>query len=196
MDGYDIWLELLEKGIYTIYPDGTILKIRRNKGTGEKIEPKEEKNQGKDGYRVLGIKYKGKMHILAHHQIVWYTYRRIKPRKGQEIDHFDNNKTNNDIENLVLVTDRHNLAKSFLTGTMGRRGRRILMRKTNRDEVKEIRKLWKEGYTKPEIQRMLKLTISIPNIKKIIDRKIWKEGYTLQEMQEIMDRLLKAGQSS
>jgi hypothetical protein len=85
MDGYDIWLELLEKGIYKIYPDGTILKIRRNKGTGEKTEPKEEKNRGRKGYRVLGIKYKGKMYTLLHHKIVWYTYRRIKPSQVQKV---------------------------------------------------------------------------------------------------------------
>jgi hypothetical protein len=67
--------------------------------------------QEHNGYLHINIRYNGKSKTYSHHRFVYECVNGLIP-KDKEIDHIDNNRTNNKISNLQLVTHQENLKKS------------------------------------------------------------------------------------
>ena len=66
----------------------------------------------KHGYRHVTIRYEGcKIHYYYHRFIYECHHGTIS--EGYVIDHIDNNKLNNDIDNLQILTQHQNLKKDY-----------------------------------------------------------------------------------
>lgn len=67
-------------------------------------------------YPIVFLSNNDKKQTLKIHQLVWDAFG-DSPREGmiKQIDHIDNNKSNNNINNLRLVSNRENSAKRSLT---------------------------------------------------------------------------------
>lgn len=61
-----------------------------------------------NGYLQVGLYKNGKEKIFGIHQLVWMCLKGDIP-KGYEINHIDENKENNSIENLELLTRKENI---------------------------------------------------------------------------------------
>lgn len=68
----------------------------------------------KNGYLSLTITIRdlGQKHLLAH-QLIASAFLKYKFGGNLVVDHIDNDKTNNNINNLRLVTQRENVARAF-----------------------------------------------------------------------------------
>lgn len=61
---------------------------------------------GKHGYRKISVRIGEKKYSVLAHRVNWYNYFRSLP---DQIDHIDNNKDNNSIMNLRIVTKSQNM---------------------------------------------------------------------------------------
>jgi hypothetical protein len=60
----------------------------------------------KTGYLYLNVRYNGKHTCIAFHQIVWILNHHTLPIAPFSIDHIDQNKLNNSIDNLRIANHR------------------------------------------------------------------------------------------
>jgi len=67
---------------------------------------------GNDGYKIVVLSKNRKRKTLAVHRIVWDHFG-DRPRNGKklQVDHKDENKINNNINNLQLLSCRENISK-------------------------------------------------------------------------------------
>ena len=77
----------------------------------------------KNGYLSLTITIKdlGHKHILAH-QLIASAFLGYEFGGNLVVDHIDNDKTNNSLNNLQLVTHRENILRSFIGNTIHPQG--------------------------------------------------------------------------
>lgn len=135
--------ETSEKGKYEIYRNGKQLT---------RYEFNAYKKYGRTitylGYSIyLGIVdtpkgKKSKQVNILEHVIIWLWYNNIIP-DNMDIDHIDNNKLNNDITNLQLLTRRDNLRKRGI-------GRNQYSYHLTDDEILELRQRNKQKHKKRE----------------------------------------------
>jgi len=96
----------------------------------------------------------------------------VRPQeKGEVVDHIDGNPLNNTLANLRYTTPQGNADNAVRLDHQGkgeRNGRALL----NAEQVLEIRELFKEGFTAPQIARHYPVTVSTLN--SIKHRKLWK----------------------
>jgi hypothetical protein len=151
---------------YTISEDGEIYSIQWNKP--KKLKP-QKATQSKKGYYQVRLFNKetprGKLQYI--HRLVYQTFVG-EITKGMEIDHIDNDTTNNHITNIQLISRRGNIKK------YNRKRYGIDMR-LHRDELirdyeelgsyKKVGEKW--GKCEQVIHRM---------IKNIIHYKDWNTG--------------------
>lgn len=73
----------------------------------------------KGGYLVVALYKNGKRKTFKVHQLVAICFLNHKPDGTQKtvVDHVDNNKLNNHINNLQLTTNRHNSSKDRKGGS-------------------------------------------------------------------------------
>lgn len=64
-----------------------------------------------EGYYQLRLSKDGKSKTFKNYQLVAMAFLNHKPKKGYDIDHIDNNKKNNCLENLQVVTHKENTRK-------------------------------------------------------------------------------------
>lgn len=110
------------EGLYEINTDGIVRSLieivhlpnggRRVNAT-EFLQPAE-----RGGYLHVNLYNNGERKTHRIHHLVWDTFG-TKNRNGRKlvIDHIDNNKSNNSIENLQLLTAYQNIKKHHLTTT-------------------------------------------------------------------------------
>lgn len=107
------------EGIYEISNLGNVKSLERKvrcRGGFRTIAPSYLNNQrlNSSGYPIVRL-YKGRQGKSFYiHQLVWtYFGNGVSNGRKLHIDHIDNNKTNNRIENLQLLTSRENTSKGF-----------------------------------------------------------------------------------
>lgn len=106
---------------YVVNSDGTILnKDKSNKVL--KLSPK--------GYQLTAFYYEGKLHTHSVHKFVWLAFGGVRP-EGYELDHIDNDRANNAICNLQLLTKSQNNQKAYDSGN-----RKFLFGDTNPNSLK------------------------------------------------------------
>ncbi len=116
---------------YKLYINGKIFK-RASCGK----EFKEVKQYDCNGYKTIYIE--GRMKYV--HRVMWEIYKGEIP-KGYEIDHINNKRNNNHINNLRCITKSENTRKSALRSWK----RKVLKHTTLR---KKIRATWKQDGNK------------------------------------------------
>ena len=65
------------------------------------------------GYRLTAIRYNGNTIYYSYHRFIYECNHGIIPNE-YVIDHIDNNKLNNDIDNLQILTQHQNLKKNYI----------------------------------------------------------------------------------
>ena len=108
------------EGLYDVSNYGIIKSLAREwkcgKGyTARKDETILATTLDNYGYLAIGFNHKGKNETSQIHRVVWDAFG-DKPRNGSklQVDHIDNNKLNNRIDNLQLLTNRQNTSKGFM----------------------------------------------------------------------------------
>lgn len=97
---------------YTINQDGEIHSFKKfPRGILKKSYP------DKKGYlrTTMAVK-KGKYRTEYIHRLVWMSFNNKKIPKGLEINHKDGNKSNNNLNNLEVVTHKENMIHAHRTG--------------------------------------------------------------------------------
>ena len=94
---------------YLIYPTGEVYSLRRQIFLKTRFD--------KDGYKRVDIKniLLQKVQTLKIHQLVAMKYLNHTMNTGLVVDHIDNNKVNNAVHNLQLLTPIQNTLKYFYT---------------------------------------------------------------------------------
>ncbi len=92
------------------------------------------------------------------------------PDNKPEVNHIDNDKSNNNATNLEWVTKAENMAKAIVPGHKGASNGNSKM---TEDDVRHICKMIKNGYSDAEILKTLNLATTIENLSFIRHRKHW-----------------------
>lgn len=106
---------------YVILDDGSIL----NKDGSIKSLKINRK-----GYLFTNFYYNNKLRCHVVHRVIWKAFNGEIP-EGYEIDHIDNNRQNNQLSNLQLLTKSQNNQKSYDSGN-----RQFLFGDTNPNSLK------------------------------------------------------------
>ena len=93
---------------YMIYPSGDIFSIRYKKF----LIPRYDKN----GYKRLTMKNKitNKIDTIKIHQLVAICFLGYKKNSNFVVDHIDNDKQNNYVHNLQIITSIQNMRKEHM----------------------------------------------------------------------------------
>ncbi len=120
----EIWKDISEyEGLYQASNLGNIRgldRIIRHEQGGRIVERKiqgkvKNTRQTRTGYLICNLSKNGVLTTKSVSILVKEAFRG-KPEKGYEIDHKDENKLNNKLENLEYVTRKENINRSFNNG--------------------------------------------------------------------------------
>ncbi len=95
---------------YNIYPDGKIIRCKHTSPIGRTHLSRKKLNltKEKNGYlTVILVDDCGEKHKWYVHRLL-YTVFIGEIKKGYEIDHIDGDRTNNNLDNLRMITHREN----------------------------------------------------------------------------------------
>jgi len=116
----EIWKDIKGyEGSYQVSNYGRVKSLNRKSyhRTGYKIVPKRilKPTPSAGGYMMIKLLMNGKGNTRYIHRLVWDHFG-DKPRNGSklQIDHIDNDKLNNCIDNLQLLTQRQNTTKAYI----------------------------------------------------------------------------------
>jgi hypothetical protein len=116
----EIWKNISGyNGIYQVSNYGRIKSLDRvvNGKLGSKVKRKGiilKPILDKSGYLRVSLYPNGKIKPMEIHRLVWQSFGGEKSNRERQIDHIDNDKTNNNIENLRIVSNRENSTKRSL----------------------------------------------------------------------------------
>lgn len=128
-------LDFLGYPNYTITDDGRVFSLNYNH-TGEKSELKQ--NENTQGYKHVCLCKNGKSKTIPVHRIVALSYL-PNPYNLPEVNHKDENKTNNMVGNLEWCSIKYN-------NTYGTRLERVSKKHLNRkDQSKPVKQFTKDG---------------------------------------------------
>lgn len=115
----EIWKDIPDyEGLYQVSNLGKVKslkrKVTRNDGVVQLIREKIlKKTLSKDGYYVQSLSLNGEHIKYKIHQLVAMAFLNHKPNGFKlVVDHIDNDKLNNRVDNLQIITNRENIIKS------------------------------------------------------------------------------------
>ncbi len=173
------------EGIYSISEHGEVvaherIRIRSNpKKPEDKIRYKYKKHilkpneigTHKQYHRVRLVDKKGKFHYILIHRLVCKVFNGDFPNE-YEVDHKDNNPTNNHYTNLIALTKKEHTYKSVECDDVVF-GNNHGNSKINEEQAKEIKKFLKDSnLTQKEISSTLGISYFI--VKDIARGKTWR----------------------
>ena len=98
------------KGVYQISDLGRVKSLNyKRQGSSKLLKPSTDTL----GYRRVFLSKNGLQTNFLVHKLVWESFK--GKYRGVEIDHIDDNPSNNTLDNLQLLTHRENIIKSFKT---------------------------------------------------------------------------------
>ena len=155
---------------YTVREDG---KIFGNHTCGRGKAGKELKQRlNSDGYWCVTVGVKSKRTVMRVHRIVALAFI-DNPLNLPEVDHIDNDKTNNHVSNLQWISSKDNKRKiPFERRSVCRQGEKNGRATFTDNEVLEIRALYETGMMVSEIARKYDRPHS--TILNIVHRNTWK----------------------
>ncbi len=132
------------EGIYEISDQGRVKSLKRIKiqrdGVHHPIRERIRKqNQERGGYLLVGLTKKCKTKVFVVHLLVWDHFG-DRPRNGRiiQVDHKNEVKTDNRIENLQLLTARENCIKYTKTKRSASKYTGLYWHKKNKKWVARI----------------------------------------------------------
>lgn len=164
--------EIFEAPGYRFGSDGSIWS-RWKTGATAPIWPWHRLNPGpgKRGYLRANIRFNGKPRTMVYvHDMILLAFRGPKP-PGLFVRHWDDNKLNNRIENLLYGTQQENVEDSRRNGTLAI-GERRNSAKFTEDKVREIRRRHESGEGVTALAREHKVNHNA--IACMVQRKTWK----------------------
>jgi hypothetical protein len=125
----------------------------------------------KKGYlRTVLIRDDGKYCTIKVHRIICMAF--LGDLSTKEVNHKDGNKSNNNIENLELVTHAENVQHSFKNKLQSNIGEKNPISKLNEIKVIEIRSKFKKHiYTREMLAK--EYNVSIACIKDVLIKRSW-----------------------
>ena len=170
----EIWKDIPEfKGFYQVSNIGRVKSLDRVDSNGRKRPMKIlQLNPDSDGYLIVGLHKNGKCKTAKIHRLVAEAFIQ-NPNRYKEVNHKDENKKNNSVENLEWCTTQYNL-------TYGHRlecakGENNHLHKLTKEQVIEIRRMYKKG--DPQLGQSAlgrKYGVAHGSIAWIVNRKSWK----------------------
>lgn len=142
-------------GYYEVSEHGIICGVERNDSIGRVRKRSFRKPQyGKDGYFIINLYKDGKSKTFAFSRVVYESFNGEIP-EGMQVNHINEDKTDNRIENLNLMTPKEN-------ANWGTRTSRQIETQTNRPDLSKtvyqydldgnLVKVWPSA---KEVQRVL-----------------------------------------
>ena len=120
----EVWKEIKGfEGLYEISNKGRIKSLKRiklNHGKYPFIQNERILKQPKNGngYNSVSLNKNSKELKIEVHKLMAYIFLNHSPKKHElVIDHIDNDKTNNRLENLQLISNRENCIKDKRLGS-------------------------------------------------------------------------------
>ena len=176
---YEIWKDIKGyEGEYQVSNKGNVRSLdricKRIDRYGNETEYKYKgkilsKNDNGNGYLTVKIKRNGKRFYV--HRLVAEAFLENKENL-KEVNHKDNNRSNNVIDNLEWVSRQQNIEHCLKQGRNAR-GERNKKSKLKEEDVLKIREMIEEGFlTQREIGE--KFGVQQPIISSISLRKKWK----------------------
>ena len=102
------------EGLYQVSNLGNVKSLSRftiqNKYLEEKIM---KPNLKKNGYFSLNLYKDGKLRSFAIHSLMGESFLNHTPNRSMVIDHINNDKEDNRLENLQIITSRENISKGI-----------------------------------------------------------------------------------
>ena len=91
---------------YQIYEDGYVFSVQKCRFL------KMSKNNS--GYKNVTLYDDNKVkHVFLCHKLVYETFNNVIVEKGYDVDHINNDKNNNNLSNLQILTHKENCLKKF-----------------------------------------------------------------------------------
>ena len=155
----EIWKDIKGfEGKYQVSNFGRVKSIERLDSIGRTVKERFLKPSfSRGGYLCVGLCFSGKSKLYKVHRLVWEAFKGPIP-DGLQINHIDEDKTNNKLENLELVTPKENC-------NYGTRNERVSKSKINGKKSKPVLQydlngnLIKEWPSLMEINRQLEYSI-------------------------------------
>ena len=119
----EIWKDVLNyEGLYQVSNLGRVKSLKRKVRhfSGERLVPERILKGGVNdkGYILVNLGKKGTKKVFAVHKLVAIAFLNHKPCGYKlVVDHIDNNKLNNKLENLQIITQQENVLKSKINFT-------------------------------------------------------------------------------
>ncbi len=106
------------EGLYQVSNLGRVKSLSRLRTNGGWIKERILKAGVAKGYKIVVLFKGGKRKCIKVHKLVAMTFLKHKPCGLKEVvDHIDNDKLNNRLDNLQLITNRENLSKDKKNGS-------------------------------------------------------------------------------
>ena len=154
-DEFVAW-EIAKGNISVDIENGIVYSNRRAQGIP--CEPHELKGTMIRGYRHLKIVDGKVRRAVRHHRVVWIAAHGIPP-EGMVVDHINNNKSDNRICNLQLLTPEDNSRKAYEDG-LYLTGADNPATKLSECQVEEVLMTYQNGATLRETARMFGISKS------------------------------------
>ncbi len=116
----EIWKDIIEfENMYQISNYGRVKSLERKSKNNRLLKEKILKTSlDGSGYHLLGLNKNNKKYMRYIHRLVADHFLEIK-REGIKlvVDHIDNDKNNNNVNNLQIITNRENCSKNSKENT-------------------------------------------------------------------------------
>lgn len=114
------------EGLYKVSNLGRVKSLKFNK---EKIL---NLYKGTKGHINVKLYKDKKQYTIEVHKLVSMAFLNHKPKKGLVIDHINEDKTDNRLKNLQIITSRKNTSKSFLVSDKSSKYTGVYWSKSNK----------------------------------------------------------------
>lgn len=111
------------------------------------------------GYVKYSLAKDGVSKTINAHQLVAMAFlNHTKGQHGLTVNHIDGCKTNNNVDNLEIVSMTENRRHAILNGLWNQRGVNAVKAKLTTQDLNDIRRLWSSGeYRQEDLARMFKV---------------------------------------
>lgn len=176
----EIWRDVQGyEGFYQVSNRGAVRSVDRTVRIDKKLKGKIlSQSVEKDGYFIVNLSKNGKTkHFRVHRLVAMAFIKNVNHYK--EINHKDENKQNNCVENLEWCDTKYNINYGERNNLVSRAlsGEKAYNHKLTNEQVEEIRKTYKRRSKDFNMQKLSKkYGVSLTHICKIINNQRWKEN--------------------